>query len=106
MRSGSPMRSRAEPTTRMLGANGSSAKPVAALRTRNTRSPLPTARCGAVSVRREGEDIAVVHGVPEDPRVLRAVLALLRAVSPEQAWHGRLLDRDGADALPAAAPAR
>ena len=73
--------------------------------------PLPvvdgeTARCGAVSVRREGEDIAVVHGVPEDPRVLRAVLALLRAVSPEQAWHGRLLDRDGADALPAAAPAR
>mgnify|MGYP004729707153 CR=1 FL=1 len=57
-------------------------------------------------MRREGEDIAVVHGEAHDPRVLRAVLALLRATSPEQAWHGRLLARDGATALPAAAAAR
>lgn len=73
--------------------------------------PLPVvdgeqARCGAVSVRREGEDVAVVHGAPDDPRVLRAVLALLRATSPEEAWHGRLLARGGATALPAAAAAR
>ena len=73
--------------------------------------PLPVvdgdgARCGAVSVRREGEDIAVVHGEADDPRVLRAVLALLRATHPEHAWQGRLLSRDGATALPAAAAAR
>lgn len=73
--------------------------------------PLPVvdgdgARCGAVSVRREGEDIAVVHGEADDPRVLRAVLALLRATHPEHAWQGRLLSRDGATALPAAATAR
>jgi hypothetical protein len=34
--------------------------------------------------------------------VLRAVLALLRTISPVQAWHGRLLERDGAEALSAA----
>jgi hypothetical protein len=73
--------------------------------------PLPVvdgdeARCGAVSVARRGEDVRVLHGEADDPRVLRAVLALLRATSPERAWHGRLLDRDGVPALPAAAPAR
>ena len=73
--------------------------------------PLPvvdgdTARCGAVSVRRQGEDIAVLHGEARDPRVLRAVLALLRALCPEQAWGGRLLERDGTEALPATAAAR
>lgn len=57
-------------------------------------------------MRREGEDIAVVHGEADDPRVLRAVLALLRATHPEHAWQGRLLSRDGATALPAAATAR
>ena len=41
-----------------------------------------------------------------DTQVLRAVLALLRATHPEHAWQGRLLSRDGATALPAAAAAR
>src|SRR5690606_28337004 len=62
--------------------------------------PLPVvdgdrARCGAVSATWQDGDI-VLHGEVEDPRVLRAVLALLQVHSGDAAWTGRLLDRDGA----------
>ncbi|ATG52297.1 haloacid dehalogenase [Brachybacterium vulturis] len=56
--------------------------------------PLPVvdgdrARCGAVSAVWRDGDIAV-HGDQDDPRVLRAVLALLREHSAQSAWTGRL----------------
>src|SRR5699024_6773755 len=52
--------------------------------------PLPVldgarARCGAVSASWDDGDITV-HGQQEGPRVLRAVLALLREHSAESAW--------------------
>ncbi|GAA1489673.1 HAD-IIA family hydrolase [Brachybacterium sacelli] len=66
--------------------------------------PLPvvqgdTARCGAVSARWDDGDV-VLTGALEDPRVLRAVLALLHARSPRAPWTGRLLDRDGTEQRP------
>lgn len=66
--------------------------------------PLPVvdgdrARCGAVSATWQDGDI-VLHGEVEDPRVLRAVLALLQVHSGDAAWTGRLLDRDGAELRP------
>lgn len=67
--------------------------------------PLPVvdgdaARCGAVSASWSDGDI-VVHGEAEDPRVLRAVLALLGRRSAESAWTGQLRDRHGASLVPA-----
>lgn len=69
--------------------------------------PLPVvtdteARCGSVSVIWVDGDI-ILRGEFEDPRVLRAVLALLRAHAADAAWTGRLLDGDGAP-LEATAP--
>ncbi|AXK44892.1 HAD-IIA family hydrolase [Brachybacterium saurashtrense] len=63
--------------------------------------PLPVvsqdgSRCGAVSAAWDDGDI-VLHGAAEDPRVLRAVLALLRTHSAEKPWTGRLRDRDRAE---------
>lgn len=66
--------------------------------------PLPvvdgeTARCGAVrAIWREGD--IELHGEVEDPRILRAVLALLGAHSAEQAWSGELRDQHGAAVQP------
>ena len=67
--------------------------------------PLPVvegdrARCGGVSATWQDGDI-VVNGDGEDPRVLRAVLALLRSHSADAAWHGALLSQDGATLRPA-----
>ena len=63
--------------------------------------PLPVvtgdrARCGAVSAAWSDGDITV-HGEADDPRVLRAVLALLTSHSADTAWTGRLRDADGAE---------
>ena len=52
------------------------------------------ARCGSVSAIWRDGDIEVTSAV-EDPRVLRAVLALLAVHSAESAWEGQLRDRDG-----------
>ena len=57
------------------------------------------ARCGSVSVLWDRGDI-VLDGDLEDPRVLRAVLALLRTRSAEAPWTGRLLGRDGTEQHP------
>lgn len=67
--------------------------------------PLPVvtqdrARCGAVSATWTDGDITL-HGEIDDPRVLRAVLALLRSRSADEAWTGQLRDRHG-DVLPPA----
>lgn len=56
--------------------------------------PLPVvqgerARCGAVSATWLDGDIEI-SGEQEDPRVLRAVLALLRTHSADSAWTGQL----------------
>jgi glycerol-1-phosphatase len=61
--------------------------------------PLPVldgdrARCGAMSATWDDGDI-VVRGEAGDPRVLRAVLALLGSHSAEDAWTGRLRDQHG-----------
>lgn len=66
--------------------------------------PLPVvdrdrARCGPVGAAWQDGDITL-SGEVEDPRVLRAVLALLRTHSPDAAWTGRLLDADGAEVRP------
>src|SRR5699024_9222731 len=58
--------------------------------------PLPviagaTARCGGVrAVLDEAADEIRTHGSTDDPRVLRAVLALLHAYRPDSAWTGVL----------------
>lgn len=62
--------------------------------------PLPVvtdteARCGSVSVTWADGDI-ILRGELEDPRVLRALLALLRTHAADAAWTGRLLDGNGA----------
>ncbi|WP_193107379.1 HAD-IIA family hydrolase [Brachybacterium sp. FME24] len=66
--------------------------------------PLPVldgdrARCGAVSASWRAGDI-VLTGELEDPRMLRAVLALLHAHASTSAWTGRLLGSDGAEQRP------
>lgn len=53
-----------------------------------------TARCGSVSATWEDGDV-VLHGPAEDPRSLRAALALVERHHPDDAWTGRLLDADG-----------
>lgn len=65
-------------------------------------APLPdavvegsTARCGATSARLEAGDL-LLQGSTEDPRTLRAALALLRAARPDAALSGRLVAQDGA----------
>lgn len=68
--------------------------------------PLPVvdgdrARCGAVSATWHAGDIAV-HGDPDDPRVLRAVLALLREHSAESAWTGELHEQHDTAPAPSA----
>lgn len=68
--------------------------------------PLPVvdgdrARCGPVGATWIDGDISV-HGSQEDPRALRAVLALLSARSADTAWEGRLLPASDA-AAPSAA---
>ncbi|ATG55079.1 haloacid dehalogenase [Brachybacterium ginsengisoli] len=68
--------------------------------------PLPVvdgdrSRCGAVSATWTEGDI-VVNGEPDDPRVLRAALALLRVHSAESAWTGQLRDERVAVASSAA----
>src|SRR5699024_2833240 len=67
--------------------------------------PLPVvdgdrARCGAVSAIWDDGDIAV-HGEQDDPRVLRAVLALLREHSGDSAWTGRLRTQPAPAPVPA-----
>ena len=62
--------------------------------------PLPVvteaeSRCGAVSATWTDGDITL-RGELGDPRILRAVLALLRTHAADTAWTGRLLDGDGA----------
>lgn len=52
------------------------------------------ARCGAVSAHLQGDDI-VVRGPAEDPRSAQAVLALVVAHHPDDAWSGRTLDESG-----------
>lgn len=68
--------------------------------------PLPVvdgdrSRCGAVSATWHAGDIAV-HGDPDDPRVLRAVLALLREHSAESAWTGELHEQHDTAPAPSA----
>ena len=68
--------------------------------------PLPVvhadqARCGAVSASWSDGDITV-NGPAQDPRVLRAALALLAAHRPEAAWTGQLIE--GATVAKRAAP--
>ena len=53
------------------------------------------ARCGAVSATWSGGDITI-NGPAQDPRVLRAVLALLAAHSAEAAWDGQLIEAGAA----------
>lgn len=55
-----------------------------------------SARCGAVSAHRAGDDI-VISGEANDPRCAHAVLALVTAHWPEAAWTGRVLDDAGRD---------
>ncbi|MGP9539865.1 HAD-IIA family hydrolase [Brachybacterium sp. AOP43-C2-M15] len=67
--------------------------------------PLPvvdgdSARCGDVSAVWADGDI-VLRGTADDPRVLRAVLALLGERSGDAAWGGRLLDQGGTEVRPA-----
>src|SRR5699024_5539710 len=67
--------------------------------------PLPVvdgdrARCGAVRAIWDDGDIAV-HGEQDDPRVLRAVLALLREHSGDSAWTGRLRTQPAPAPVPA-----
>ena len=66
--------------------------------------PLPVldgdrVRCGAVGARWVDGDI-VLTGRLGDPRVLRAVLALLHARAAQGPWTGRLLDREGTEQRP------
>lgn len=68
--------------------------------------PLPVteghrARCGAVSALWSDGDITV-NGDVGDPRVLRAVLALLHEHSADAAWTGNLRDQHGTVLQPAA----
>ncbi|MGP5673099.1 HAD-IIA family hydrolase [Brachybacterium alimentarium] len=56
-------------------------------------------RCGAVHASWQDGDI-VLGGELEDPRTLRAILALLAVRCPDAAWSGRLLGRDGAEQHP------
>ena len=68
--------------------------------------PLPVvtgscARCGAVSATWEDGDI-VLDGELQDPRILRAALALLRRHAAEEPWTGRLRGR-GDELIEAAA---
>lgn len=69
--------------------------------------PLPvitgdSARCGSVSASWDDGDI-VVRGELTDPRLLRAVLALLRIHAADAAWTGVLRDPEGTElAVPAA----
>lgn len=77
--------------------------------------PLPVvdgerARCGTVSVTWQGGDITIsavgtstdgADGEGEDPRVLRAVLALLRTHCADAAWSGALRSQDGTVLRPA-----
>lgn len=60
-----------------------------------------SARCGGVTAAWAGGDITT-NGPLDDPRVLRAVLALVAAHSPEAAWTGSLLGSETAK-QPAAA---
>src|SRR5699024_2329953 len=53
------------------------------------------ARWGAVSATWSGGDITI-NGPAQDPRVLRAVLALLAAHSAEAAWDGQLIEAGAA----------
>ncbi|MFC7457742.1 HAD-IIA family hydrolase [Brachybacterium sp. GCM10030267] len=67
--------------------------------------PLPVvdgdrARCGAVSAAWGEDGDIILRGDSEDPRVLRAVLALLGAHRADAAWTGRLLDRHGIEQRP------
>lgn len=62
--------------------------------------PLPVVsgtevRCGSVSASWTDGDITL-RGELYDPRMLRAVLALLHTLAADTAWNGRLLDGDGA----------
>lgn len=58
------------------------------------------ARCGAVSATWTADGDVVLGGESGDDRVQRAVLALLAAHLPEQAWTGRLLTPEGTEAGP------
>ena len=58
------------------------------------------ARCGAVRATWTADGDVVLGGESGDDRVQRAVLALLAAHLPEQAWTGRLLTPEGTEAGP------
>lgn len=49
------------------------------------------ARCGSVSASWDEGDV-ILHGPAEDPRSLRAALALVVRHHPDDAWTGRVLD--------------